>query len=427
MKTRYFILFICLFVLQQFAISQTLYTPKGSVFYPYPTEEISNAKKAEYLAYVQTYYSEAIVLAPATATYNCHSYAWNMTCGGPTCWVNAGPTQTSDSNISVNWTDGSYVETTANYAEKIYYYQSDHSAVASTTVPGMYESKWGPWPLMRHAPGYGPYENMNKRRYYRRNVPGSILSGPALLNKEGTTTLTLVSALGTPHYYSWSCSSNLEIVNSTATSVTVLPKSKKAGWIKINIHNKEMEFKTWFGPPELDISGELRVPNGQYARFEAVYANAASPTSFEWILNPTNGNTIYGANTAFLDVAFYNAGDYQLVVRATNAHGVGEYCVRGLTVYNTNGYSATKVYPNPATDVLNVNLQSSSDMQTFSANKTTYQIRLFSGKGTLVKQTSTSGEEIQLNVSNLPNGYYYLHIYTDNENKPEIHKVIINH
>ena len=219
----------------------------------------------------------------------------------------------------------------------------------------------------------------------------------------------------------------MKIVSSTATSVTVLPKSKKAGWIKINIHNKEMEFKTWFGPPELDISGEFRVPNGQYARFEAVYANAASPTSFEWILNPTNGNTIYGANTAFLDVAFYNAGNYQLVVRATNAHGVGEYCVRGLTVYNTTSYSATKVYPNPATDVLNVNLQS-SDMQTFSVtNKSAYQIRLFNGQGNLVRQATTSGEEIQLNVSSLPNGYYYLHIYMDNENKPEIHKVIINH
>ena len=155
-----------------------------------------------------------------------------------------------------------------------------------------------------------------------------------------------------------------------------------------------MEFKTWFGPPELDISGEFRVPNGQYARFEAVYANAASPTSFEWILNPTNGNTIYGANTAFLDVAFYNAGNYQLVVRATNAHGVGEYCVRGLTVYNTTSYSATKVYPNPATDVLNVNLQS-SDMQTFSVtNKSAYQIRLFNGQGNLVRQATTSGEEI---------------------------------
>ncbi len=196
---------------------------------------------------------------------------------------------------------------------------------------------------------------------------------------------------------------------------------------EINIHNKELEFKTWYGTPELDISGSLRVPNGQYARFEASYDRASNPTAFEWILNPANNNSIYGANTAFLDVAFYTAGNYQLVVRATNAHGVGEYCVRGLTVYNTTGYSATKVYPNPATDVLHVNLQS-SDKQTFSMiEETTYQIRLFSGQGNLVKQMSAKGGDVQLDVSNLPNGYYYLHIYTGKESEPEIHKIVVKH
>lgn len=423
MKTQYFTLIICCFVFQQFISAQTLYTPKGSVFMGFQRGELTSEERNSILVEVRKY-PEATILAPETNTYNCHSYAWNMTCGGPTCWVNAG---TNNSNISVNWTDGSYVETTANNAEKIHYYQGDHSAVVSS-VTGMYESKWGAWPLMRHAPGYGPgIYVMDKRRYYKRNIPGTPFSGSSLLNKNGTTTISLVSALGTPHYYSWSCSSNLEIVSSTATSVTVSPKSRKAGWIKMNNHNRELEFKTWYGTPELDISGEFRVPNGQYARFEATYDRASNPTVFEWVLNPVNGNSVYGANTAFLDVAFYNAGNYQVVVRATNAHGVGEYCVRGLTVYNTTGYSATKVYPNPATDVLNVTLQS-SDMQTFSVkNKSACQIRLFSGQGNLVRQASTSGEEIQLNVSNLPNGYYFLHIYMDNENKPEIHKVFIDH
>ena len=427
MKTQYFILIICCCIFQQFVSAQTLYTPKGSVFMGFQRDELTPEERNSILIEVRKY-PQATILASETNTYNCHSYAWNMTCGGPTCWVNAGPTPATNSNISVNWIDGSYVETTANYAEKIYYYQGDHSAVVSTTVSGMYESKWGAWPLMRHAPGYGP-ENyvMDKRRYYKRNIPGTPFSGSSLLNKDGMTTISLVSALGTPHYYSWSCSPNLEIVSSTATSVTVLPKYRKAGWIKMNNHNRELEFKTWYGTPELNISGEFRVPNGQYARFEAIYDRSSNPTAFEWILNPVNGNTIYGANTAFLDVGFYNAGDYQIVVRATNAHGVGEYCVRGLTVYNTIGYTTTKVYPNPAKDVLNIFLNLSNMQSSLAGNKSVYQIRLFSGQGNLVRQASMSGEEIQLNVSNLPNGYYYLHIYTDNGNNPEIHKIIIDH
>lgn len=50
--------------------------------------------------------------------------------------------------------------------KKIHYYMSDHSAIVSTSVSGMYESKWGAGPLMRHAPNYGPYLNMDKRNYY---------------------------------------------------------------------------------------------------------------------------------------------------------------------------------------------------------------------------------------------------------------------
>ncbi len=229
MRTRYLILSVCCFILQQFISAQILYTPKGSVFIGEQLTELTPDERNNILIQVRAY-PEATILAPETKSYNCHSYAWNMTCGGPTCWVNAGA---NNSNISVNWTDGSYVETTANYAEKIHYYQGDHSAIVSTTVPGMYESKWGAWPLMRHAPGYGPKGYvMDKRRYYKRNIPGTAFSGSSLLNKNGTTTISLVSSLGTPRYYNWSCSSNLEIVSSTATSVTVSPKSKGAGWVK---------------------------------------------------------------------------------------------------------------------------------------------------------------------------------------------------
>ena len=38
----------------------------------------------------------------------------------------------------------------------------------------MYESKWGKGPVMRHAPGYGPYDYMNYRKYYAHIVPTPI-------------------------------------------------------------------------------------------------------------------------------------------------------------------------------------------------------------------------------------------------------------
>lgn len=429
MKTRYIILTSYFLLLQHFAYAQViLYTPKGSSYSGFTNTELTQNEINNINKIIANTYPSAITLSPATATYNCHSYAWNMTCGGPICWVNSG---NNNANISINWTDGSYIETTADQAEKIHYYNGDHSAIVSATVTGMYESKWGAWPLLRHAPEYGPKDyNMSKRRYYKRNIPGTRFSGPSLLNKTGTTTISLVSALGTPHYYSWSSSPNLEIVSFSATNIIISPKSNGAGWIKINDHNRIFEFNTWYGTPMLSISGSNRVPNGQYARFEAKYDFTSSPTTFEWILNPLNGNSVYGVNTAFLDVAFYNAGNYQLVVRATNAHGIGEYCVSGVTVYNsTNSYSY-QVYPNPAIDVLTVNLQPADNQPILLKsipNDITYHIRLYNSLGCLARQTSTKGGQVQLDISNLLNGFYYLHIITAGNEKPEIHKIIIKH
>ena len=97
-----------------------------------------------------------------TKTYNCHSYAWNMTEGGLTCWLEQG------AGLHRYWLDLSYVETTE--AENFFYYNGDHSAVVSITHPGKYESKWGPSLLMRHTPGYVPthYDTLY-RKYYKKD------------------------------------------------------------------------------------------------------------------------------------------------------------------------------------------------------------------------------------------------------------------
>jgi hypothetical protein len=127
--------------------------------------------------FATTTYSNATFLGNSSTTYNCHSYAWNMARGGTTCWINAG---TNNSNISKYWTNDHYRLTTNTATfTKIFYPSGDHSAIKSS-VPGMYESKWGPGPLMRHAPGYGPYANMENRQYYELFYSGTV-SGPVTL------------------------------------------------------------------------------------------------------------------------------------------------------------------------------------------------------------------------------------------------------
>ena len=147
-------------------LCSALETPNGSHVpdsLVYVLEEWVPSQIASNTDFHTSTYLNAELIADASNLYNCHSYAWNITEEGKIdvdiCWLE---------NPSIYWEDSSYVETTEVKAEKIYYYLGDHSAVVSKTHPGKYESKWGPGPLMRHDPEYGPYNNMQYRRYYRR-------------------------------------------------------------------------------------------------------------------------------------------------------------------------------------------------------------------------------------------------------------------
>ena len=103
--------------------------------------------------------------------------------------------------------------------------------------------------------------------------------------------------------------------------------------------------------------------------------------------------------------------------------------------YGRSGYFA---YPNPASGMLNIeidealNAQSRSMQSTIPAAQpfkiaTSYDLRLYDGQGNLVQQTSTKGGTIQFNTSNLPNGTYYLHIYDGVNSTPEIQQIMVEH
>lgn len=118
----------------------------------------------------------ATLLSSSTATYNCHSYAWRMSEGGDTRWIDGslfgqptldGTVNSYSDNIEAYWTDGLYAPTTFSKKDKIYYYRGDHSATVSS-VTGKYESKWGCGPLMRHSPTDCPsIYNASYQSYYR--------------------------------------------------------------------------------------------------------------------------------------------------------------------------------------------------------------------------------------------------------------------
>jgi hypothetical protein len=167
-------LFCCNLILcqAQYTIDTiTLYTPNGSPVTGITRSELGSNDIAAISYEILNNYPNADYLNSPTATYNCHSYAWNMVePGGVTCWIKA---------IYVSslpyCTDGSYVTTGWGDATKIFYNSGDHSAIK---VSGNYViSKWGMGPLMGHDVLYGPaIYNMTDQIVFK---PGSKGSAPA--------------------------------------------------------------------------------------------------------------------------------------------------------------------------------------------------------------------------------------------------------
>lgn len=423
---KIYIISIVVFVYAFVAGAQvTVYTPNGTQIEMKSNSEHSQSKLNEINSTYINSYPLATFLSSASNRYNCHSYAWYMTPGGQGYyWMN----QTKDNgsaNLSHYWNDGSYIVATEANAEKIFYYSGDHSAIRST-VAGKYDSKWGQAPLMRHAPNYGPATyNMNYRRYYRRiYITGSTLAGLS------GTTYTL-NNVGNPGTVTWSCSSNLQIMSNSNSSAVVKSTANGKGWIRATVDGQLVkEYPVWSGKPVMSyIEGERFVTVGEYGDYRAVYDGLSSPTGFEWVLTPQRSNSVY-ANHTTCTIYFREEGFYTLKVRATNANGTGDYFDTYVEMYNTGIYSYM-IYPNPASNVLMVNFdvkssESGYEMMKINRNAS-FKIYLYDDNGSMVRQTTSDGSQIQFDVSNLPNGIYYLHIDDGRAEKPEVRKVIVKH
>jgi len=83
--------------------------------------------------------------------------------------------------------------------------------------------------------------------------------------------------------------------------------------------------------------------------------------------------------------------------------------------------------PNPVSDILTIDLtQTDIDafgIQPFSETETIFDIRLLNSHGMVVRQQRTQAATIQFDVSNLPEGTYYLHI--EHGGEIEMHQIIV--
>ena len=150
------------------------YTPFGHMFRAEARTEMTDMEIYTITSDYVSNYPDAGMVALASDRYNGNGYAWMI--NDPTAGSNNSATTSnswlydegglgnSGNNITNMWEDDLYMETTiSSEAEKIYYSDSDHSALPYYSQ--RYISKWGNGPLMSHAPDYCPYPST--RQYFK--------------------------------------------------------------------------------------------------------------------------------------------------------------------------------------------------------------------------------------------------------------------
>ncbi len=181
------------------------------------------------------------IIGDASRQYNCHSYAWHLKEGNVNkVWINnsigtaIGNCLDQTHNIDKYWIDGCFIQVCNEAdADKVHYYCGDHSAVASLTNPGLFESKWGPLSVVRHTRTGVPYSDpTNSVNFYASTK----INGDITNLCTGTRTYAVKNISNAT--YTWAYSNNLTVVSATNTNQITIDRngsSNGAAWVEVQI------------------------------------------------------------------------------------------------------------------------------------------------------------------------------------------------
>ena len=233
--------------------------------------------------------------------------------------------------------------------------------------------------------------------------------------------------------YTWSCSSNLSI-NGSGSSVTVSATggASSTGWVSVNSGGVELARLSvpvsTTAPSFISINGPTIVtPSGNSIIYESYFSSVGIPTYYEWSISgaPPSWYDVISGGSSSAYVYLYGDATYTVGIWACNGCGYDDGYI------NVEAYSNKKksynYYPNPVDDILTVEVDEQDTQKKSKSVKITYDIRLYDVFGTLRQQKTTQNSTVQFNMLDFPNGFYYLFIYNNLNNKYDTHKVIVQH
>ncbi len=248
-----------------------------------------------------------------------------------------------------------------------------------------------------------------------------VISGPSELcyNQSGTFSINIPGAT-----ISWTAS-GLSPYSGTGTTFTASPAMyATAGYVRATITVGQTTFTT---QKDLKLNGYLPIdgPDEAYlSENKAYFSIDEGLTVLNWKIN---GQVVSSSNTHQLIVLLnkYYPGDVVITCTASSSCGTFE-ASKSLAIIDDYEF---QMYPNPASDLLTVSLispvktnESTTNSQTKSESVEPYNIQLWHEHSGLIKTVDTDKSTIQIPLTNLPKGMYYVHL---KKNKNTIKKQIL--
>ncbi len=397
----------------------TIYTPKGSVVPDtYSYTELSQSQIASYNSYISQTYPNATRLTDASATYNCHAYAWYTSEGGSNVWIGASTSTAED----IFWTDGSFTENvTQVYPAKVSYASDNHSAT-TTSQTDIFISKWGALPLMQHNKNYCPYNSSSLKYYYK--TPTIITGSSQIICGQGTYSIQLPAG----NNVSWT-SSPSGIISHPATGnpITVTKIGNGNVTLTATINSSHVLTKNIWVGPHTTINGIETMLKGRTRTYTLNDVNGQGITSFNW---SADGGVIPVGSTTSSSFTVKGTGCGSGTVSCTygNSCGTGDAQLDIEVICETLSMILS---PNPTSDIININLVSAFD-QTVVANDNNLLAESYATKqennqytgefeiqvwneysGFITKIKDKNKPNLQISIKNKPKGMYYVHLIVD--------------
>ena len=228
----------------------------------------------------------------------------------------------------------------------------------------------------------------------------------------------------------WNVSSNLQILSSSNTSITVRPTNSStigAGFIEAVLPLETIREDIWIGTHK--PTGFVSVIVDPWlGRIKARVEPVQDATGYIWYLDGVQ-YTGPGMNSDYVTMPISRNNctipDYSIGVMAINPCGtsVGHFELHENPCYEGEFYYSYS--PNPASETLTVERVDQRDSKSNNNTITTvHQYKLHDFNGNLVQEGNLS-TKTEIDVSKLPDGRYILIIHIDKNNR-ETHHISIN-